>query len=145
MRVEFFLSSIDLVLRDASGTQEHTFLSAKDTYKEIKNILKIVAHRAELLLDLQDRSADSENFTLLYADVRKLADVDIELKRQLREFGWWVANVPERPGVKNLFHVIEATKYQKQLRIDLINDFGKTFVHINQSGSVKLERNEHKN
>lgn len=142
--VEIVLSSIELVRSGLPNNEEYSLLSGNDNDNEIKKIFISMDPQAELLVDVKDKSVDQSSFTLLYALMRKLTDVDIELRHRLKEDGWLVSSVPERLGLDHSHHVIEAIRYQHQLRIDLINDFGKLFVHINQSGSFKLERNQRK-
>ena len=141
--VEMVLSSIHLQRPDLTSDDRHDFQSRYDNRKEIKKIFTLMDPQAELLLDVKDKSVDLDSFTLLYAVMRKVTFVDLELRRRLKESGWLVGSEPERPGVDRPHYVIEAIRYQQQLRIDLINDFGKTFVHINQSGNLKLEHSEH--
>lgn len=142
--VELVLSSIDLSRPEVSNAGSYDALIDKDTSTEIKNIFKAYVPRSELILDIKDRVADAHSFTLLYTVSQSLKSVEIELGKRLTESGWFITSGQERAGLDEPYRVIEATRFQLQLRIDLVNDLGNTFVHINQSGSLKLEPNEHK-
>ncbi len=143
--VEFTVSSIDVFQHHHSRLEKNNTFRDQDTYREIKSFFNLHFINAKLLLDVKDHAADADSFTLLFELEQNLFWVEGELKDLLKSAGWHLTGEIQPARVSNTPRAFEATRYQQQLRIDLVTKFSKTFVHIHQIGSHGLERNKRTN
>lgn len=138
--VELVLTGVGLKpSTQVSSRKNHSELGRYDL-NDFRDTFNSRTLKATLLLDVNDHVIDSTSFTQIYSSSQSLSFVDGEMRRLLLQDGWLIENLSGQTGSQSNYRVIEAFRNQQQIRIDLLVEFGKTFMHINQIGSLGLER-----
>lgn len=143
--VEFTVSSIDMYRLNPSTPDKNNTFREQDTYREIINLFSLHFPKAKILLNVKDHAADVDSFTLLVELEQNFNWVDGELKSLFENAGWHLTGEIQSARVSHTPRAFEAIRYQQHLRIDLVAEFGKTFVHLHQTGSLGHERNKRTN
>ena len=139
--VELVLSGVGLKPSTQFSLLKNNSEHGRYALNDIRHTFNSRTLNATLLLDVKDHVTDSASFTQLYSSSQNLHLVDGEIRRLLLQDGWLIESLSGQTASQMNYRTIEASRHQQQLRIDLLAEFGKTFMHINQIGSLGLERN----
>ncbi len=128
-KVDFYMSSI----RMSSINDERTQVS----YSALKQALSEQTLSAELVMDIQDKYSGVENATLMYVSSLPVKILDVMIRKILKYLSWFVIeNSRHRQAVFSA-STIRAIQHGETLRVDLVDDVGKTFMYVNLSGGLK--------
>ena len=134
--VELVVSSLSLQVRKTVDAFAEKQQFAGDAYDEIKRVIRDKAFDAEKLIDVKDHSDEAQGYTLLYGSPRSVMQIDRELRRRLQHEGWQIPLKDPTLKPPNASLTIDAYRYPHFVRIVILAAFGKSFLHIHQSGSL---------
>lgn len=128
-RVDIYMSSFRLSKKSVEG--------ALLAFAALKQSLSDRRFRAELMMDVQDRSSGAEAAALMYVSSQPIKDLDEGLRRMLKSFGWSV--IEDSHHQQSVFKAssIDAVRPGAVLRMNLMDDGGRTFLYINLSGGIQ--------
>ena len=127
--VDLYLSSFRL----SKKSDEATLLA----YTALKQALSERRFRAELMMDVQDKSSGAEAAALMYVSSQSIKKMDEALRRMLKNFGWSVIEDSQRHQSVFKASSIDAVRPGAALRMNLMGDVGRTFLYINLTGGIQ--------
>jgi len=122
----FFLSSIYL-----SGDDQRRHHAS---YVLLKQILSDPALRTKLIMDVRDDSTDSEASSMIYASSLSVNNLNNKVRDVLNKNNWLIVDLLQHKRHFQYSISFEARHLGEFLRFDLIDDIGRSFLHVHLSG-----------
>jgi len=137
-QVSFALSSVRLQPNDSLSAISKT-LSAQSfnhrnvAYLSLKNLLSEPDLSSELLMEIRDDTEHAEALSLLYVSSRPIYQLEEMLRRLLAFKAWTLIETSAPVQSLRVARSFEAMRPGAVLRMDLIENIGRTFLHLNLS------------